>query len=172
MRLAAYISDLLYRYECVIVPEFGGFVTNETSAKLNRLTHTFYPPTKQITFNSHLQNNDGLLANHIASVENISFSEAVSSIKNEIDSWKQSLKNESVELSKIGIISKDQQGNIIFEPTTSQNYLTSSYGLSTFNSPVVKRGEYLNKAKELKAVVPLVPEVTKRKTPVGKKEEI
>lgn len=166
MRLATYISDLLYRYECVIVPEFGGFVTNETSAKLNRFTHTFYPPTKQITFNSHLQNNDGLLANHIASVENISFSEAVSSIKNEIDSWKRSLKNESIELSKIGIISKDQQGNIIFEPTTSQNYLTSSYGLSTFNSPVVKRGEYLDKAKELKAVVPLVPEVTKRKTPV------
>ena len=28
MILATYINDLLYRYDCVIVPDFGGFVTN------------------------------------------------------------------------------------------------------------------------------------------------
>ena len=72
MTLSKYISDLLYRYECVIVPNFGGFVTNEISAKVNHFTHTFYAPSKQLTFNSHLQNNDGLLANYVASTENIS----------------------------------------------------------------------------------------------------
>ena len=27
MQLQTYISDLLYRYECVTVPEFGSFLT-------------------------------------------------------------------------------------------------------------------------------------------------
>ena len=166
MRLETYISDLLYRYECVIVPGFGGFITNETTAKLNRFTHTFYPPTKQITFNSHLQNNDGLLANYIASVENVTFSEAVTLIKNEIDTWSESMKNETIELSKIGTLSLDQQGKIIFEPSTSQNYLTNSFGLATFNSPVVKRGLSSTKESELKPIIPLTSEVPKRKTPV------
>ena len=73
MIIAKYISDLLYRYDCVIVPDFGGFVANRIGAKVNNFTHTFSPPSKQLTFNSLLKHNDGLLANYIASSENISF---------------------------------------------------------------------------------------------------
>ena len=76
MILANSINDLLYRYNCVIIPDFGGFVTNKISAKMNKAPNTFYPPAKQITFNSHLKVNDGLLANYIASSENISFEKA------------------------------------------------------------------------------------------------
>ena len=83
MTLANHINDLLYRYECVIVPGFGGFITNEISASVNHYTHTFHPPMKQISFNSNLQNNDGLLANYISSIENISFNEALNLINNQ-----------------------------------------------------------------------------------------
>ena len=86
MTLAKYIGDLLYRYECVIVPKFGGFVTNEISAKVNHFTHTFYAPSKQITFNSHLQNSDGLLVNYVASAKSISYAKANEFIENEVDS--------------------------------------------------------------------------------------
>ena len=164
MKLATYISDLLYRYECVIVPEFGGFITNVTSAKMNIFTHAFSPPSKQITFNSHLKNNDGLLANYIASVEKITFSEAVSLIKKEVETWNLTLKNEVVEISKIGSLSINKEGKILFEPSISENYLTSSFGLTTFSSPAIKREEYLEKVKDLQSVIPL--QVQKRKTPV------
>ena len=164
MRLATYISNLLYRYECVIVPEFGGFITNITSAKMNSFTHTFHPPSKQITFNSHLKNNDGLLANYIAFVENITFLKAVSIIKQEVDIWNQTLKNESVEISKIGFISLNKEGKLLFEPTSSENYLTSSFGLTSYSSPAIKRLAYLEKAKNLQPIVPL--QVQKRKTPI------
>ena len=73
MTIAKYINDLLYRYDCVIVPNFGGFITNRIGAKVNPFTNNFYPPTKQISLNAHLKQNDGLLVNYIASVENISF---------------------------------------------------------------------------------------------------
>jgi len=69
MQLETYISDLLYRYDCVTVPELGAFLTNRVSAKVHESTHTFYPPKKLLSFNEQLQNNDGLLANYIAEVE-------------------------------------------------------------------------------------------------------
>ena len=153
MKLSNYISDLLYRYECVIVPNFGGFITNETSAKVNHFTHTFYPPKKQITFNSHLKNNDGLLANYIASAEKIPFNDAVSKIEKEIQEWNQTIENEAIEITKIGSLSLNKDNKIIFEPSTSVNYLTSSFGLNSFNSPAIKRLQYKERASKLESAV-------------------
>lgn len=168
MILDKYISDLLYRYECVIVPDFGGFITNETSAKVNHFTYTFYPPKKQITFNSHLKNNDGLLANYIASVEKIPFSDAVLSIEKAIQNWKQTLENESVEINKIGSLSLNADKNLVFEPATDTNYLTSSFGLNSFSSPAIKRLEYAEKVRQLETVAPVIhtEETARRKTPL------
>lgn len=167
MTLAKYISDLLYRYECVIIPNFGGFVTNEISAKVNHFTHTFYAPSKQLTFNSHLQNNDGLLANYVANVENISYSEAVSVIKKVVSTWNLSLKTEELELENIGSFHLNSEGKVIFEPNTVVNYLTSSFGLNSYVSPAVKRIAYKEKVKQLETIVPILPsEENKRKTPI------
>tara|TARA_R110001583_G_scaffold21685_7_gene82125 strand:+ start:3944 stop:4876 length:933 start_codon:yes stop_codon:yes gene_type:complete len=167
MTIAKYISDLLYRYECVIVPNFGGFVTNEISAKVNHFTHTFYAPSKQLTFNSHLKNNDGLLANYIASVENISYIKAVEIIYKEVESWKSSIKNEELEVENIGSFTLNKDGNYIFEPANSTNYLIASFGLSSYVSPAIKRIAYKEKVTQLETIAPILPtEENKRKTPV------
>lgn len=166
MTLAKYISDLLYRYECVIVPNFGGFITNEISAKVNHYTHIFSAPSKQIAFNSHLQNNDGLLVNYIAASENITYSKAINYIANEVESWKNALKKEELEIENIGSLTINNEGNYIFEPSNTVNYLTSSFGLNSFNSPAVKRIEYQQKVKQLETIAPVLPtEENKRKTP-------
>lgn len=166
MTLANYIGDLLYRYECVIVPNFGGFVTNEISAKVNHFTHTFYAPSKQLTFNAHLQNNDGLLVNYVASVKNVSYSKALELIEQEVVSWKASIANEEFELENIGSFHLNNEGKYIFEPTNSVNYLTSSFGLSSYVSPAVKRIEYKEKVAQLETVTPIIPsKENKRKTP-------
>jgi len=167
MRTAKYISDLLYRYECVIVPGFGGFVTNQIPAKVNHFTHTFYAPSKQLTFNSHLQNNDGLLVNYLATAENIPYSEALSTIEKQVENWKISLANEEVELENIGSFNFNKEGKLIFEPTTIVNYLTASFGLNSYVSPAIKRIAYQEKVKQLETIVPILPtEENKRKTPV------
>jgi cell division protein FtsN len=153
MTLANYINDLLYRYDCVIVPDFGGFVTNAVSAKVNRFSHTFYPPTKQITFNSHLKNNDGLLANHIASSENVSFEKAVAIISSTVKTWQQQLQNESLLVGKIGSLSLNKEQQLVFEPNQITNYLTASFGLSSFSSPAVKRLEYKKQGQQITPVI-------------------
>jgi hypothetical protein len=139
MNTADYISDLLYRYDCVIVPEFGGFVTNKIGAKVNGYTHTFSPPTKQITFNTHLKHNDGLLANYIASSENISFEKANSKINAAVNSWNQELKTTPIFLKNVGDLSLNKDHQIVFNPSTTTNYLTSSFGFNTIESSAVKR---------------------------------
>jgi hypothetical protein len=166
MRLEKFISDLLYRYECVIVPNFGGFVTNQISAKVNHFTHTFYAPSKQLSFNAHLQNNDGLLANYIATTNKISYSKAVELIQENVQNWKLQLKNEELELENIGALNLNEEGKLIFEPTSTINYLTSSFGLNTYVSPAIKRTVYKEQVKQLEAIAPIISsEENKRKTP-------
>jgi hypothetical protein len=153
MTLTNYINDLLYRYDCVIVPDFGGFVTNAISARVNPFSHTFYPPSKQITFNSHLTNNDGLLANHIASSENISFKKANQKIADTVKSWNFQLQTESVVIGKVGSLSLNNEQQITFEPNTVTNYLTETFGMSALSSPVIKRLEYIDQGEKLAPVV-------------------
>ncbi|OSY89044.1 hypothetical protein WH52_05125 [Tenacibaculum holothuriorum] len=139
MTIANYINDLLYRYDCVIIPNFGGFVTNKTGAKVNHFTHTMHPPKKEITFNSYLQHNDGLLANYIATNEKISFEEAVRKIAVEVAEWKEELTKTSIEVAQVGTLSMNEDQQITFEPNLESNFLTDSFGLATVESPAVGR---------------------------------
>ena len=143
MTLSSYINDLLYRYDCVIVPNFGGFVSNAISARMNEFTHTFYPPTKQITFNAHLKNNDGLLANYIASSKNISFNAANSFILSEVRNWKRQLESESLLINKVGSLTLNKEKQLIFTPDTVSNYLLETFGMTAVTSPEIKREVYV-----------------------------
>ena len=74
--METYISDLLYRHDCVIIPGLGGIITNYRSAQIHPVSHTLRPPSKSIRFNVNLQEDDGLLANYVSSCESISFASA------------------------------------------------------------------------------------------------
>lgn len=138
-----HISALLYRYQCVTVPGLGAFLTEIRPAYLDAGTHTFYPPKKLISFNANVKNNDGLLANHIALQEKISYSEAVAAINAAVDRWKQSLNNfDVITLRNLGEMGLNNEGSLVFSPDTPVNYLTEAFGLSAVASPAVKRELY------------------------------
>lgn len=140
MIIEKHISALLYRYQCVTVPGFGAFITETVSARYNETSNTFAPPKKTILFNSLLQQNDGLLANHIALEEQISFNEAVVLIQDQISLWKEELSNKKVVyLKNIGELSLNSEQKIQFEPVGSTNYLTSSFGLTAVMATALTR---------------------------------
>ncbi len=142
MMIEKHISALLYRYQCVIVPGFGAFLTETSSARFNELTGTFSPPKKMISFNSQLKNNDGLLGNHIALEENLSYNEALTSIKDGISKWFEVLdQNKTLYLKNIGEIQLNEERKLIFEPIGSTNYLTSSFGLSSILVANIERSK-------------------------------
>lgn len=155
MMIEKHISALLYRYQCVMVPGFGAFITETVSARYNETSNTFAPPKKTLLFNALLQQNDGLLANHIALEENISFNEAVSKIQEQVSFWKDVLSNkEVVYLKNIGELSYNQEQKIQFEPVGSTNYLTSSFGLTAVMAAALERETLI---KEEPKVVILTP---------------
>lgn len=141
MMIEKHISDLLYRYQCVTIPGFGAFVTEIVSAQVNGSAATFLPPRKIISFNPNIKNNDGLLANHIAQREKITFEKAVALLTQKANSWIAELQQRnSVSFPNIGNISVNgEELNWIFTPIDSVNYLTSSFGLTSFISPEIKR---------------------------------
>jgi len=165
MKLSTYISDLLYRYECVIVPDFGGFVTNTQSAIISSYSKTFYPPHKQISYNNHLKNNDGLLANYIASVDKMPFEHAMNFIKFEVSEWRKKLNESDLFLDKIGKLSLDKNDAIIFEPQTETNYLTAAYGMTPFVIPEIKREKYAKQVEVLEEKAPIIISSRKREAP-------
>jgi hypothetical protein len=164
MKIEHYIAQLLYRYQCVTVPGFGAFLTEIQSAQLIENSHSFFPPKKMISFNSYLKNNDGLLANHIAQAEKTSYDYAVSAIEYEVLNWKKALQeNRSFSIKNIGTLSLNADNNILFTPNEQTNYLTQSFGLSTFVSPAVKREVELQKETVVseKAPIEFIPETRK-----------
>ena len=152
-----YLSDLLYRYQCVTVPGFGAFLTEIQSAQLHESSHSFYPPKKLVSFNPYLKNNDGLLANHIAQSEKMSYEVAVSIIENQVTSWKSKLNDfGAITIKNIGEISLNNERNLVFSPYDQVNYLTSSFGLTNYNSPAVKREVYKQEVEALEEKTPIV----------------
>jgi len=143
--LSKYIRDLLYRYECVIIPEFGGILTKTVSAKIDQESNTFHPPTKRLGFNSQLIENDGLLANHIASVDKIPYENALNFIKFEVAEWNKNLKTQDLSLEQIGVFSLNEDNNIIFKPDQNSNFLTDAFGLSAIEAETVSREDLANK---------------------------
>tara|TARA_R110000868_G_scaffold177156_1_gene415449 strand:- start:284 stop:1222 length:939 start_codon:yes stop_codon:yes gene_type:complete len=165
MQLETYISDLLYRYECVTVPEFGAFLTQRTSAVINDTTNAFYPPKKTVSFNEQIQKNDGLLAHYIADVEKIPFELASEKIQKRVKILKALLtQGETLTFSNIGEIVFNSEGNIVFEPSYRLNYLTDAFGLSEFVSPEITRTVYKETAQALEKEIPIAFTPEKRKS--------
>jgi hypothetical protein len=148
MTIEKYIYDLLFHYECVIIPGFGGLITSHCPAIIRNDEHFFYPPSKFLAFNKNLNKQDGLLANYISEKEKLSYPEAVLKIETFVKLINNRLvKGEKVGLTDIGIFSLDKEKNILFTPDEQINFLTSSFGLSGFYASPVNREEisYLNK---------------------------
>lgn len=140
MNVLQYISELLYAHNCVIIPDFGGFIANQVSAGIHPVTHRFYPPRKEILFNSSLKTNDGLLANYMATKENISYEQAMQEIQSFVGESKVLLQNsEKLTVARVGVIFYDTTGTLQFNPDNDFNYLISSYGLPEFTSPAIQR---------------------------------
>jgi len=140
MNVEKHISQLLFEHDCVIVPEFGGFVCNYSSAGIHPSKHQFHPPFKKISFNRNLKNNDGLLANQVSVSEGISYSDSNRTISEYVQNLTRELNsNKRFDLLSIGTFYTGEEDTLLFEQDETVNYLPESFGLSTFNSPAIKR---------------------------------
>ncbi|WP_295180298.1 SPOR domain-containing protein [uncultured Christiangramia sp.] len=156
MNISNYIQDLLYRYECVVLPGFGAFLAQKQSAFIDESSNEFFPPKKVISFNRQLIKNDGLLANYIAEVENVKYQTANNMIQEYVYDLESSLQNASkARLENIGELYLDNGDKLQFEPVTNVNFLTQSFGLDTYKALPVNREVYKKQVSELEEKAPI-----------------
>lgn len=133
MDITAFIRELLFEHDCVIVPGFGGFLGNYTPALIDKSNGTFYPPVKQISFNRNLDHNDGLLAGKVSGLTTINYGDARNLIEDFVSDIRKKLeRGEKVVFDNIGSFVNNQEGNVQFEPDRNVNYHLDSYGLESF----------------------------------------
>jgi len=137
-KIEKYISDLLTSNDCIIIPGFGAFIGNYYSSYL--VENQVFPPSKRIAFNQSLKTNDGLLAHHISQSENISYQNAIDFLQDIVEQWNHLLLNQhEIVLNKIGRLQKNEEGNILFHPFNSYNFLTDSFGLPVIPLKMISR---------------------------------
>lgn len=155
MRVEYFIGELLYRYNCVIVPEFGAFLANTISARIDDKQNTLYPPTKSLSFNSQLTKNDGLLVSHIANSKSLPYEELLDEVIEVSNQWKGNLESgKSLFLEGVGKLWLGKEGKIQFSPEEGHNYLASSFGFSSFSTVPIIREKLKEEVLQLEEKVP------------------
>ena len=139
MLIKQYIKELLYIHECVTIPSFGAFLTQSTRAFVNYEVGNFEPPKKIIGFNILLKNNDGVLANHLAKKEKISYEKALKKIEKEVIIWKQRLNTQNLFFPGIGEMKLTYDKKIEFSPSRQINFDSNSFGLKPFQRNLIKK---------------------------------
>ena len=145
MQLSKLVSELLVEHDCVTVPGLGSFLGNFKSAHYDLENEKFYPPSKQISFNSQIKANDGLLAKHMSEKSNTEYDLSLKEIHQEVIKITLSLKKQSVELKDIGELNLNKEGNIVFTPSLAKNFLKDSFGLSPIYIKELSKEEGFNK---------------------------
>ena len=143
-----YLKELLNDNECVIIPEFGAFISKRHSATIDYVNHSFLPPYKEIVFNNKLTNNDEILVDFISKKENISKEDSLAKIQSFVNQTAAILDvNNEYVMEGLGKMRKF--GNdYVFEVSHSENLLGDSFGLTEFNYKPVFRTETYQIIKE------------------------
>ncbi|MCF0207506.1 MAG: hypothetical protein HUK15_08765 [Bacteroidales bacterium] len=137
MELYSLIYQLVRDNDCVIIPDFGGFVANCFSAEVDFAKQEFCPPSRKVAFNENLSVSDGLLVSYMAKANNLSWDEANEQVKDFVLQINRQLAvNQTVTFDGIGEFSR-KTGTLVFVPEVS-NFLDDAFGLPTFNFPLLQ----------------------------------
>lgn len=118
-QLISHIEFLLHDHNCVIIPDFGGFVVNTIPPQRDGLA-SFDAPICELVFNRDLTHNDGLLAqSYMKTCGNVTFELAMQKIEQDIQELKRQLREERhLEMGKLGSFTMHDDKRFVYTPGT------------------------------------------------------
>ena len=146
-----FLEHLLYEHECVIIPQFGGFVVNAQDFQFNAKEGKIYPKRKCVAFNEKLKTDDRFLTTEWAKKQSISQKEAsieITAISKELKS--QISTQGYLTIGELGAFTLNSENRLSFSPNPDFNADLSVFGLFP-----VGLGQAL--PKEKKPVLEVVP---------------
>jgi nucleoid DNA-binding protein len=142
------IQNLLFTHNCVIIPGFGAFIGDYSSAEVLG-SGQFSPSIKRIAFNSDITSNDGLLVHEIQRRYNLPYDEANDRIEEFVRITGDTIREKrNIELSGIGTIYLTRENTLLFVPYREANFLKESYGLSKVKLKEVRKEQVVDKTVE------------------------
>lgn len=139
INLDKHIEILLLSNDCVIVPDFGGFMAHHTDARKDEDDGSFLPPIRSLGFNPKLTLNDSLLAQSYVEAYDISYPDAVMRIEDEVRELKQRISADGkYDFSGIGVIRLNDDGYYEFTPCEAGVISPELYGLGSFRMKTIK----------------------------------
>ena len=139
MEITAHIHYLLYRHDCVSLPGFGAFLVEHKEAYFDAEQQLYHPPRKVLSFNEQLQSNDGILASHMATVQQCSYERAVLDIHKQIISWKERVQKGKLNIASLGAFDTNAEGKLVFSAEHGLNFLAASYALPQLDAQPISR---------------------------------
>lgn len=154
LRIITHIERVLLVNDCVIVPDFGGFVLRRRPALFAAEKNAFSPAHNEMAFNPSLNHDDGLLTESYMQMYGMDFSEAQQTLRQDLDEWKRILDDHgTVSCGRLGSFRRNEDGILIFEPATAY-YTLDVYGLTSFYMAPVAAERSHGKAVDIPPVSP------------------
>ena len=141
------IAELLFKHDCVIVPDFGGFVARNYNSSFSKGSNLLFPQSKHILFNKNLIHNDGLLISALSQKKEMQITDATKQIE-DYKEYIQSLLSakKRFELTNIGLLYIDSENTLRFETKADVNFLLDSFGFE----PVMANELLIEPEKQIK----------------------
>lgn len=135
MDIKEYIKELLITSQGVIVPGFGGFVSEYEPAAFDVNENKFLPPSKKIKFNPDYSYPDTLLVEFIMKKEKADKKSVEQALEEFVKDTKYKLsKGKTIHFPEIGNLSQNTKGKISFSQSKDTNLLTDSFGLKSIKT--------------------------------------
>lgn len=115
-QLISHIEFLLHDHNCVIIPDFGGFVVNAIPPQRDGIA-AFDAPVCELLFNRDLTHNDGLLAQSYMKNGNMTFESAMQKVEYDVQVLKRQLREQRhVDMGKLGSFNMHDDKRFVYTP--------------------------------------------------------
>jgi cell division septation protein DedD/nucleoid DNA-binding protein len=156
----SYIKALLREQDCVVLPDFGGFVAHPEPAQFDALRNKVSPPGRKLSFNSRLTKNDGSLIYAVSIGDRIQYDEAAVRVEQFVNNIRKELQDKgNVVISGIGAF-RGTTDRMEFFPQESSDFDNDSFGLMPVYAKPIRDNATVNlkrpEAREMAKATPAV----------------
>ncbi len=149
MSVESTLFQLLNNKECVVIPNFGGFIVRDSPCNFTNNHKAIKPHTKTLFFNPQLTENDGLLISAISKNKSISFNHATELCNQWVIEQETKLENEKyLKWNQFGTFYLSNDNKKWFQPLADLNLDLNTFGLKTVKvnkyEPIEQTQEVIN----------------------------
>lgn len=144
-----HIEHLLLTNDCVILPDFGGFIAHHVSAHFDEKESVFIPAQRSLGFNPRLTMNDSILVQSYIETYAMSYPDALKELEQDIEEIRLALSEKgSYDFGTVGTLTMGHSG-YDFQPHLGGLLTPSLYGFNALEVHTLEMLQHLHRQNAL-----------------------